>query len=688
MNMDEEGTKTQGIKPRPAGGAAFAPVTKKPKEREDILDKLKSQQTGPGKTASKEQTKPNERTGEKVGAEPRRHRSMDQKPGDRHKRRAVVYHEDGQGGGSATSDEYKRRMHEARERAHEEIQRDDESENFLKIVAAALALVIVLSLSVLIHLYLQTNPPEENVMRYTSNLEVMRYQFAAMSEVLDCSLYMRRRATLNETPHGVLRQGLMCLYALAPHTVHERSAMFMTILHRYTIAQFIDEYADGTLLTGCSQKAYRKSCNLLGMAGYMNGLVHINGTIAESQLVNAWAEYDTVDPKYNAAVWSREAYENVTVGESKIIAPPRKFRVPKLLVRLAKNTSRTNKGLAKWEKRFGVSVKNLTAKTTIEITKKEAKHAAEKFSTSKVTPQSMPTQLSFDSLEHNPATITGLDIVYPKNGTKSYSLSFMSAFIVKVVYEAFTQANPKYAEISLQMMSLNAQKLALHYFRQSREWSGRDTDSPLMSFKDRAVSDVLRQTFDKGVAKVYRNGTDRVTTVMLWERTKAREWFTLIEMCTPTLFHSTDSSGRAAKYAPFIDVDGHRSTFEYRSAAGITIFRKYSDYYTPILSVSASGTERTVEGVANAALRVLLLKEAAGDAVRPEPAYLEPRDGKLYCTQIMNAMLQEKFDRTCDVLNVKHPDRRVMIADGTTQAPQIVLAMTQAYGEYNYATGY
>ncbi|VDL80471.1 unnamed protein product [Nippostrongylus brasiliensis] len=90
------------------------------------------------------------------------------------------------------------------------------------------------------------------------------------------------------------------------------------------------------------------------MAGYMNGLVHINGTIAESQLVNAWAEYDTVDPKYNAAVWSREAYENVTVGESKIIAPPRKFRVPKLLVRLAKNTSRTNKGLAKWEKRFGV----------------------------------------------------------------------------------------------------------------------------------------------------------------------------------------------------------------------------------------------------------------------------------------------------------------------------------------------
>ncbi|WKX91426.1 hypothetical protein Q1695_009904 [Nippostrongylus brasiliensis] len=109
---------------------------------------------------------------------------------------------------------------------------------------------------------------------------------------------------------------------------------------------------------------------------------------------------------------------------------------------------------------------------------------------------------------------------------------------------------------------------------------------------------------------------------------------------------------------------------------------------SPILSVSASGTERTVEGVANAALRVLLLKEAAGDAVRPEPAYLEPRDGKLYCTQIMNAMLQEKFDRTCDVLNVKHPDRRVMIADGTTQAPQIVLAMTQAYGEYNYATGY
>ncbi|VDL80472.1 unnamed protein product [Nippostrongylus brasiliensis] len=111
MNMDEEGTKTQ----------AFAPVTKKPKEREDILDKLKSQQTGPGKTASKEQTKPNERTGEKVGAEPDRQR----RGGGGGSSGTDEYVK---GGGSATSDEYKRRMHEARERAHEEIQRDDESE--------------------------------------------------------------------------------------------------------------------------------------------------------------------------------------------------------------------------------------------------------------------------------------------------------------------------------------------------------------------------------------------------------------------------------------------------------------------------------------------------------------------------------------------------------------------------------
>ncbi|VDM76919.1 unnamed protein product [Strongylus vulgaris] len=55
--------------------------------------------------------------------------------------------------------------------------------------------------------------------------------------------YVRRRFIQGDTLHDVVRQGLMCLYALAPHTVHEESSLQMVFVHIQTYQGMIDSIA-------------------------------------------------------------------------------------------------------------------------------------------------------------------------------------------------------------------------------------------------------------------------------------------------------------------------------------------------------------------------------------------------------------------------------------------------------------
>ncbi|KAK5976658.1 hypothetical protein GCK32_008471 [Trichostrongylus colubriformis] len=108
----------------------------------------------------------------------------------------------------------------------------------------------------------------------------------------------------------------------------------------------------------------------------------------------------------------------------------------------------------------------------------------------------------------------------------------------------------------------------------------------------------------------------------------------------------------------------------------------------PVMAAVASGTERTVEGVANAILRVLLLGNATGDAVTPERAYLDPVNGMMTCDKYTEAQFKEHFGVACHTNKWREPDRSVMIAEMHLMKPSITCAMTQSLGEYNYAVGY
>ncbi|VDP03616.1 unnamed protein product [Heligmosomoides polygyrus] len=83
------------------------------------------------------------------------------------------------------------------------------------------------------------------------------------------------------------------------------------------------------------------------------------------------------------------------------------------------------------------------------------------------------------------------------------------------------------------MMSISAQMLAMQFLKKTREWTGNPKDPSLLNMWDKAVHRLLKKPINQEGVKVFRNSTDRVTAVMLWDNTKLHEWFTMMELALP-----------------------------------------------------------------------------------------------------------------------------------------------------------
>ncbi|XGW20512.1 hypothetical protein V3C99_003923 [Haemonchus contortus] len=679
---------------RRRGTAEFAPITKKPiKGSNDNQTALL--QEAPGQEGRLEPPAPTEE----------KHRSKPT-PEGRPKNRGVVYHDAERYSGyqrhgrrssgstddyhrGSTSDEYKRRIYDSREREREVRRGDNEDSGYTyKITAAALALFIIILATVIFIIASQETLYNEFDVKYTMNLETWRVSAGFMSENIDCSIHMKRRFIQGDPPQEVIRQGLMCLYALAPHTVHENSSVQMTFLHRRTKAGFSkDAEKLGSRGNLTCELGKDRVCRFREVPFFLHGMGYLNMTLRESPLSKVWLEHYDIHTEKHEEIWSRREWMRKKLNGTRLKVRPRKFRVPYLLVRLSKTSSDVQRRMKSWQKRFApIDIGNLSTRDTITITPEEAKRAVEIFATSTGSDEDVADQLMFYRLTYDKVTHRGLTLVIPKR-RHSKTLSFLTAFIIKVVYEAFMKAQPNLAELSLQVMSVNAQMIAMQLIRGTREWTGKTEGHSLMNMWKDAVDQIIKQTYNPSRQDVFRNGTDRVSPLMVWSRTRLGELFTLMELGLPQTFDPNDDSGKRVNCAPFVHISGDKSV-EYCSAAGIVIVESRPGYSTPVMAAAASGTERTVEGVANAILRVLLLKNQAGEAVNPEKAFLNPADGMVYCEELLNAFFMDQFDFKCHRKQVIKPDRSVMIAERFLSSRNMTFAMTQTYGEYNYAVGY
>ncbi|RCN46330.1 hypothetical protein ANCCAN_07624 [Ancylostoma caninum] len=176
----------------------------------------------------------------------------------------------------------------------------------------------------------------------------------------------------------------------------------------------------------------------------------------------------------------------------------------------------------------------MSTRDTITITQKEADLAASIFGSNKANKTRVGTPLRYYELAKDVAGEYRLEIIFPKQGEDgTETLSFMTAFIIKVVYEAFNEVDPLDKENSLALMSLNAQTIALQLLKKTRQWTGDNKDPSLLDYDKRAIQQIIKQTYDRGPVKITRNATDRVTSILTWEATKHVDAALMMELSLP-----------------------------------------------------------------------------------------------------------------------------------------------------------
>ncbi|CAJ0593782.1 unnamed protein product [Cylicocyclus nassatus] len=665
-----------------AGG--FAPITKKEEDHKGLLRRTK--------TASPATLLGADKTKEEGHDKKKRQKAK----GDAPKRRAVVYHDEGPGNRfsgdyghrassstdeyrkGSTSDEYKRRLYDMREKYMEEKANDEgESQNLYKILAVVLSLVILVLLFILYFYFLQPQFP---------SMETLRYQFGVMTEVFDCSLHMKRRFIQGDTVHDVVRQGLMCLYALAPHTIHEESSLQMIFAHIHTYEGKLASAQKLELNDTCVR--WETPCRLGEVWNLFSGYGYSAGKLADSLLSSVWLEPKKVDTDYHAAIWSRSLWDNVTYGYGSGKMKPRKFRLHHLLLRIAKQTRRFKKLLSNWQKRFpNINISTMSTRDTITITEDEANLAASIFASNRAK----KSPLRKDRIVHVPLTSDedikySLELIYSKS-TEAPTLSFMAAFLIKVVYTAFLKVQPEEKVDTIALMTLNAQRIALQMLRRTRHWTGNPKDPYLMNLCNLAVDQIIKQTYDKSPIGVRRNATnERVSSILMWIANKHVNSALIMEMSLPHVFDPTGGGTKRLEYSSFVDKDGARSP-PFLPSAGIVVVSNFHNKSRPIIAATASGRERLVEGVANTVLRLLLINEGAGMAVKPIDAYLDASDGLTHCSEELYNRLKKWFNFACDTTVITRPERRVMAFEAVKNAPYATMAMSQEYG-YAYAPGF
>ncbi|RCN48132.1 hypothetical protein ANCCAN_05817 [Ancylostoma caninum] len=145
----------------------------------------------------------------------------------------------------------------------------------------------------------------------------------------------------------------------------------------------------------------------------------------------------------------------------------------------------------------------------------------------------------------------------------------------------------------------------------------------------------------------------------------------------------------------YIDGQPGKQSYPVSSAAGVIILQRTgSSISKPIMAASASGSLRTVDGVASAILRMLLLDEDPGTAVCSSPSiYYDYRDRQYHCDSSIEFLdgLKQKFGIDCvDVPHGDHQanDRIVMAARHRVSDGDVVAALHDADSSFNYAVGY
>ncbi|EYC06920.1 hypothetical protein Y032_0073g773 [Ancylostoma ceylanicum] len=438
-----------------------------------------------------------------------------------------------------------------------------------------------------------------------------------------------------------------------------------------------DSYRDGFLRRNCSEK---DTCSLRDRLSFINGYVDLNTTFESSGLAAAWQE-DKLDMDTVRKFLLR--VENPV--EERI------FLMSKKLKRIAEQFSPSDEFAHKLGFPDAGSLSNSTKITmTEDIVSRLSK---EFFSRKQQNYTHVPEMFHEVWLPPNEkGEHYGILIPYRDNHVTS---SIFTAFVIYTTYAVVNRIGLK-TNVTLYGVMLRSQRLAYELFASSREWDGNTAAKSLLSPEvlESAVLTLYNGDDGKIHAHVRRNNPDRVATVLYWKK-KARETLIILNLGLPQLSISTNTSSGISPFYIVTDGEHAKESNPVSSAAGVMILhRRGSSVSEPIMAASASGSLRTVDGVASAILRMLLLNEDPGSAVCASPSiYYDYRDGQYHCDGSIEFLdgLHREFGIEC--LDVPRGDQEandwiVIAARHRVDDGDIVAAMHDADLNFNYAVGY
>ncbi|KHJ90710.1 hypothetical protein OESDEN_09439 [Oesophagostomum dentatum] len=282
-----------------------------------------------------------------------------------------------------------------------------------------------------------------------------------------------------------------------------------------------------------------------------------------------------------------------------------------------------------------------------------------------------------------------LVMLYPRaHFTQPNTLSFLTAFVIRVVVavEKELTKNNVSPLPPIEVFSANALKIAVDQIKESEYWTGTKSNSKTVSHL-KAADQIVNRIYDRRPLKIKRNATDRVTSILMWEMGKHQDAMLMMELSLPHLFDPTAGTGVPVEYPRFVHDDGDKS-LPYTSSAGVMLTLTKDGETRAVMAASASGSEGTVQGVADAIL-TMIYHRTAGKAVESKHVYLDLSDGRIHCSDFGNKHFMKWYGTGCDLVDDPKPDRKIMaMLLDQDDYDFALMAMTQEDDDYNYAVGY
>ncbi|KAK6727229.1 hypothetical protein RB195_005127 [Necator americanus] len=560
------------------------------------------------------------------------------------------------------SDDYKRRVYEEAERRKEKLQ-EHATEGYtpeffmfaLVFTSIIIALLVIYIVSVEDRTYIELHHRIEDL-HYESKHKMV----TVMSEILDCSLYMKRRSIIGDTPQSIIRYGQMCISLTMPDVAagtYSSYAMMMVYL------QYPDGLAHNWLRT-LGTKVRNEPMSIKTSATTAMVCVR-NGDPC---------------PAPDIAWFNKESREFDTFIEEKKInntefVLKKKFRLPDYIVKYLSNRMKANRTIPKgWIDTVGLDLtKPLSEQFLLASSDALGSLFEHRYGMLSVADNEAVNLIQLWGIYVDPVTLDSYNVAYPA-GEGNGTFSVFSAFIISTVLKVFQDRRiPVFEsdddrEVFFLYVFLRAQQYAFDFLVYSREWNNDISRPSLIVYFEYAAEEILKANYLQSTI-VKMKFLKRVTTMAFWIKDRFQNLAITMSMSRMFPFGLVNETRSAPNRIPcchFMDDRGDLSR-PFMADAGIIITKgRGKSEVTQI--VTASGSYRTVEAVTLVTLRMLIFRDDLEKAVQAPSLYYDIAFGNIVCDKkildLYGTKLRQQYNLTCQETpkNVFFLNDRVIMA--------------------------